>query len=72
MRNIREAIELYLLEPVDDDLAGRDGLEAAELFSLAKVPSLNYPPVIAALRRAGWRLYSPVKVSRPISLRPSP
>jgi predicted RNase H-like HicB family nuclease len=28
--NIREAIELYL-EPVDDDLAGRDGLEVAEL-----------------------------------------
>jgi len=30
LRNIREAIELYL-EPVDDDLAGKDGLEIAEL-----------------------------------------
>lgn len=30
LRNIREAIELYL-EPVDDDLAGREGLEVAEL-----------------------------------------
>jgi predicted RNase H-like HicB family nuclease len=30
MKNIREAIELYL-EPVDDDLAGREGLEIREL-----------------------------------------
>ena len=30
MRNIREAVELYL-EPVDDDLAMKDGLEIAEL-----------------------------------------
>lgn len=30
LRNIREAIELYL-EPVDDDLAGKDGVELAEL-----------------------------------------
>ena len=30
LRNIREAIELYL-EPVDDDLAGSEGLEIAEL-----------------------------------------
>ncbi len=30
LRNIREAIELYL-EPVDDDLAGKDGTELAEL-----------------------------------------
>jgi predicted RNase H-like HicB family nuclease len=30
MSNIREAIELYL-EPVDDDLAGREGAEVAEL-----------------------------------------
>lgn len=29
-RNIREAIELYL-EPVDDDLAGKEGMELAEL-----------------------------------------
>jgi predicted RNase H-like HicB family nuclease len=29
-RNIREAIELYL-EPVDDDLAGKEGVELAEL-----------------------------------------
>jgi predicted RNase H-like HicB family nuclease len=28
--NIREAIELYL-EPVDDDLVGKDGVEFAEL-----------------------------------------
>lgn len=28
--NIREAIELYL-EPVDDDLAGKDGVEIHEL-----------------------------------------
>ena len=28
--NIREAIELYL-EPVDDDLSGKDGAELAEL-----------------------------------------
>ena len=30
LRNIREAIELYL-EPVEDDLAGKEGLEIAEL-----------------------------------------
>lgn len=30
LRNIREAIELYL-EPVDDDLAGREDAEIAEL-----------------------------------------
>jgi len=30
LSNIREAIELYL-EPVDDDLAGIEGLETAEL-----------------------------------------
>jgi len=30
LSNIREAIELYL-EPVDDDLAGTEGLETAEL-----------------------------------------
>jgi len=30
MANIREAIELYL-EPVDDDLAGKDGAEIHEL-----------------------------------------
>ena len=30
MKNIREAIEVYL-EPVDDDLAGREGLEIREL-----------------------------------------
>jgi predicted RNase H-like HicB family nuclease len=30
LRNIREAIELYL-EPVDDDLAGKEGAELAEL-----------------------------------------
>jgi predicted RNase H-like HicB family nuclease len=30
LRNIREAIELYL-EPVDDDLSGKDGVELAEL-----------------------------------------
>jgi len=30
MANIREAIELYL-EPVDDDLAGKDGVEVREL-----------------------------------------
>jgi predicted RNase H-like HicB family nuclease len=30
-RNIREAIELYL-EPVDDDLAGKEGVELAELI----------------------------------------
>jgi predicted RNase H-like HicB family nuclease len=30
LRNIREAIELYL-EPVDDDLSGKDGAELAEL-----------------------------------------
>ena len=30
LRNIREAIELYL-EPVDDDLAGTEDLEVAEL-----------------------------------------
>jgi predicted RNase H-like HicB family nuclease len=30
LANIREAIELYL-EPVDDDLAGKDGLEVHEL-----------------------------------------
>lgn len=28
--NIREAIELYL-EPIDDDLAGKEGLEVHEL-----------------------------------------
>ena len=30
LRNIREAIELYL-EPVDDDLLGKEGAELAEL-----------------------------------------
>jgi predicted RNase H-like HicB family nuclease len=30
LRNIREAIELYL-EPLDDDLSGKDGVEVAEL-----------------------------------------
>jgi predicted RNase H-like HicB family nuclease len=30
LRNIREAIELYL-EPVDEDLAGKEGAEVAEL-----------------------------------------
>ena len=30
MANIREAIELYL-EPVDDDLAGKEGIEVREL-----------------------------------------
>jgi predicted RNase H-like HicB family nuclease len=30
LRNIREAIELYL-ELVDDDLSGKDGAELAEL-----------------------------------------
>ena len=30
MANIREAVELYL-EPVDDDLAGKEGAEIAEL-----------------------------------------
>ena len=30
MANIREAIELYL-EPVDDDLAGKEGLQVHEL-----------------------------------------
>ncbi|HKO55456.1 MAG TPA: type II toxin-antitoxin system HicB family antitoxin [Thermoanaerobaculia bacterium] len=30
LRNVREAIELYL-EPVDDDLAGKEGAEIAEL-----------------------------------------
>ena len=30
LRNIREAIDLFL-EPVDDDLAGTEGLEVAEL-----------------------------------------
>lgn len=30
LRSIREAIELYL-EPVDDDISGKDGAELAEL-----------------------------------------
>ena len=30
LRNIREAIELYL-EPLDDDLSGKDGAELTEL-----------------------------------------
>ena len=30
MKNIREAIELYL-EPVDDDLTGKEGIEIREL-----------------------------------------
>lgn len=30
LQNIREAIELYL-EPLDDDLAGKEGAELAEL-----------------------------------------
>ena len=30
MANVREAVELYL-EPIDDDLAGKDGLEVHEL-----------------------------------------
>jgi len=30
MANIREAVELYL-EPVDDDLTGKEGLEVREL-----------------------------------------
>ena len=30
MANIREAVELYI-EPVDDDLAGREGLEVHDL-----------------------------------------
>lgn len=30
LRNIREAIELYL-EPLDDDLLGKEGAELAEL-----------------------------------------
>lgn len=30
MANLREAIELYL-EPVEDDLAGREGVELQEL-----------------------------------------
>ncbi len=30
LRNIREAVELYL-ESVEDDLAGKEGLEIAEL-----------------------------------------
>ncbi len=31
MANIREATELYL-EPVDDDLAGKEGIEVRELL----------------------------------------
>lgn len=31
MKNIREAIELYL-EPADDDLAGKEGIEIRELL----------------------------------------
>jgi len=30
MANVREAVEFYL-EPVDDDLAGKEGLEVHEL-----------------------------------------
>lgn len=30
LRNIREAIDLYL-EPVEDDFVGKEGLEVAEL-----------------------------------------
>ena len=30
MANVRETVELYL-EPVDDDLAGKEGLEVHEL-----------------------------------------
>ena len=30
LRNVREAIELYL-EPLDDDLLGKEGAELAEL-----------------------------------------
>ena len=30
MANVREAVELYL-EPIDDDLAGKDDLEVHEL-----------------------------------------
>ncbi len=30
LANVREAVELYL-EPVDDDLAGKEGLEVHEL-----------------------------------------
>jgi predicted RNase H-like HicB family nuclease len=30
LANVREAVELYL-EPVDDDLAGQEGLEVHEL-----------------------------------------
>jgi predicted RNase H-like HicB family nuclease len=30
LRNIREAVELYLA-PIDDDLSGKDGAEVAEL-----------------------------------------
>jgi len=30
MDNVREAVKLYL-EPIDDDLAGKDGLEVHEL-----------------------------------------
>jgi len=41
LRNIREAIELYL-EPVDDDLSGKDGAELAGSLSedpFARLPS---------------------------------
>lgn len=40
LANIREAIELYL-EPVDDDLAGKEGLELHELHT--PLASAHFP-----------------------------
>ena len=53
LKNIREAIELYL-EPAEDDLALQSEAELLELVDITKVPSLNYEHVIRVLERDGW------------------
>ena len=51
LKNIREAIELYL-EPVEDDSSF--AVDSEQLERMSKVPSLNYTRLINALRRDGW------------------
>ena len=52
LKNIREAIELYL-EPVEDDLALQSEAERGTC-GMTKVPSLDYEQVVRALQRDGW------------------
>ena len=53
LRNIREAIELYL-DPVEDDASFGPDAEQARDSGMSKVPALSYTEVIRALRRNGW------------------